>query len=112
MKRFKRRILSVSCHTERGRRLFEQGIKAFSRRSFASMSGMNSFFVPVSAPMTYPLFIVVGEYDLMVARQAASELHRLESRSRMATIAGAGHCANADAPEEFNVMFREFLSTL
>ncbi|QJD83862.1 alpha/beta fold hydrolase [Cohnella herbarum] len=112
MKRFKRYLLSVSCHTERGKRLFEQGIQAFSRRSFSSMSGMNSFLVPKSAPMPYPLFIVVGEHDLLLARQAALELHRLESRSRMATIAGAGHCANADAPEEFNTLYRGFISAL
>lgn len=110
MNRFKRYILSVSCHTDRGRSLFEGGLNRFRRQSFSSMGGISSFFRATSDPMPYPLLIVVGEHDLELAREAAAELHRLEPASVITTIPDAGHCANADRPDEFNAIYSRFLA--
>ncbi|WP_182302031.1 alpha/beta fold hydrolase [Cohnella cholangitidis] len=109
MRKFRKYVLNVSCHTNHGRQLFQQGIQHFNRKSFAAMSGMNAFFTPKSAPMPYPLLIIVGDKDLQLANDAALSLHQAEPRSRMATIAEAGHCANADAPEKFNAIVLDFL---
>jgi len=110
MNKFKKYVLGVSCHTDRGRALFGKGLGRFGRKSFSSMGGMSSFFRRTDDPMPYPLLIVVGEHDLPLARKAAYELHRLEPSSGFADMAGAGHCANADKPEEFNAIYGRFLS--
>ncbi|XID95640.1 alpha/beta fold hydrolase [Paenibacillaceae bacterium WGS1546] len=110
MNRFKRYILSVSCHSDRGRSLFERGLHRFRRQSFSAMGGMSSIFRATNDPMPYPLLIVVGEHDLRLIREAAEALHRLEPHSAFMTVPDAGHCANADRPDEFNAIYRRFLA--
>lgn len=110
MKKFRKYVVSVSCHTEHGRHVFDRAIQKFSRRSFAAMSGMNSFFINKNNPVPYPLMIIVGEHDLELAKGAAIELHQLESHSQYAYLQKAGHCANVDSPHEFNEVMKAFLS--
>jgi len=111
MKRFKRYVVSVSCATEEGRSLFAQAIGRFRFRSFPAMAGTSRYYRPNPAPVPYPLLIVVGEHDLPLAREAAARLHELEPHSRYALVPGAGHCANADAPDEFNRLVERFFAS-
>ncbi|SFE57113.1 Pimeloyl-ACP methyl ester carboxylesterase [Paenibacillus catalpae] len=112
MTKFKQYVLNVSCYSEQGRRLFEQGIRHFRRQSFQAMSGMGSFFTAKTEPVSYPMLLIVGEHDREIALEAASELHRLEPHSQLIEIPGAGHCANADAPEAFNRIMEDYLSAI
>jgi 3-oxoadipate enol-lactonase len=112
MTKFKQYVLRVSCLTEQGRSLFEQGIRHFKRRSFEAMSGMGSFFTDRWKPMPYPILLIVGEHDRELIHEALGLLHQLEPRSQLVTIPGAGHCANADAPEAFNQVMADYLSTI
>jgi Predicted hydrolases or acyltransferases (alpha/beta hydrolase superfamily) len=112
MTKFKQYVLNISCYTEQGRRLFEQGIQHFRRQSFQAMSGMSSFFTKKTDPMPSPMLLIIGEHDLAIARQAAKELHRLEPQSQLIEIPGAGHCANADAPEAVNRVIEHYLSMI
>jgi len=112
MKKFKAYAASFSCYTEPGRNRFARGSQYFNRRSFAAMAGMNSFFIKKEIPLTYPLLIIVGEHDLQLIREVAAEWHDLEKSSQLREIPGAGHCANVDAPNEFNTIVAEFLSSV
>jgi 3-oxoadipate enol-lactonase len=112
MKKFRAYLTSASCHTEQGRAVFANGVQHFTRKSFAAMAGMNAFFIKKDTPMPYPLLIVVGEHDLKLIQEAARELHELELHSELVLMPRAGHCANIDAPSEFNHIVDNFLSTI
>lgn len=102
MKKFRSYLISVSCYTPQGRKLFERGAVRFGRKSFSAMSGMNRLFHRNDGVVPYPLFIIVGEHDLPLAHEAAQEWHAAEPNSDYAVVPHAGHCANADRPEVFN----------
>ncbi|WP_025025395.1 alpha/beta fold hydrolase [Caldalkalibacillus mannanilyticus] len=110
MNKFKRYIISGSCHTDQGRDLFSKGVEHFTKKSFSAMAGMNRFFTKKAKPMPYPLLLVIGEHDLPLIQEATMELHKLEPHSQRLVLAGAGHCANVDAPLEFNQIAERFLS--
>jgi Predicted hydrolases or acyltransferases (alpha/beta hydrolase superfamily) len=109
MRKFRNYVLNVSCYTDQCRALFERGIRRFERKSFAAMSGMDRLFRRTDSSVAYPLFIMVGEHDLPLAREAAEEWHANEPNSRLAILPGAGHCANGDTPEAFNERVLTFL---
>ncbi len=109
MRKFRNYVLNVSCYTDQCRSLFERGILRFERKSFAAMSGIDRLFRRQDSAVAYPLFIMVGEHDLPLAREAAEEWHAVEPNSRLAMLPGAGHCANADTPEAFNERVLTFL---
>ncbi|MFC5702411.1 alpha/beta fold hydrolase [Cohnella faecalis] len=109
MKKFRKHVVSVSCSTAEGRAAFARGIERFGRKSFLAMAGMNAFFVKKDSPVPYPLLILTGEHDRQLAHDAAAELHRMEPLSEKITLPRAGHCANADAPYEFNTIVEKFL---
>jgi Predicted hydrolases or acyltransferases (alpha/beta hydrolase superfamily) len=112
MKRFRSHVASVSCHTEHGRSLLTAAINRFNRGSFAAMSGLDRLFAPLETPMLYPLHIMYGEHDLPLAVEAAVNLHKLEPRSRLTKLLGAGHCANLDEPLLFNDQTEGFLDSV
>lgn len=112
MRKFREYVTDVSCYTAECRALFAQGSQHFNRRSFRAMAGMNTFFVNKDTPVPYPLLIVVGEHDLPLILSASQELHQLEMHSKLVLLQGAGHCANADTPYEFNKAVELFLSEL
>ena len=112
MKKFRAYTASFSCYTQAGRDSFALGSRYFNRKSFAAMAGMNSFFHKKEIPITYPLLIIVGEHDLPLIHEVAALWHDLEKASQLREIAGAGHCANVDTPNEFNKIVEGFLHTI
>jgi 3-oxoadipate enol-lactonase len=110
MKKFRSYVISVSCHTDQGRDLFARGAESFRRRSFIAMEGMKTFFTNKDTPMSYPLLIIVGEYDLKLIQESAIEWNKLDKHSQLVFIPSAGHCANADDPNEFNRVVEKFLA--
>ncbi|WP_309119351.1 alpha/beta hydrolase [Paenibacillus sp.] len=108
--RFRSDIVSGTCRSEEGRELVARGARHFGRASFRAMAGVGTFFVRKMSPVPYPLLIVVGEHDLPYVTETCKEWHRLEPKSRLVSLQGAGHCANADAPEAFNAVVEEFIS--
>jgi 3-oxoadipate enol-lactonase len=56
--------------------------------------------------------IIVGEEDSVTPPQLSRELAELVPNARMKVIAGAGHLANLEKPDEFNAAVAEFLSLL
>ncbi|MDQ0058664.1 alpha/beta fold hydrolase [Paenibacillus harenae] len=110
MNRFRAYVTKVSCFSEQGRELFRRGMDKFDRRSFAAMAGMNALFVKRDNPMPYPLLLLSGTHDRQLAKEAAARWHSCEPKSNLILLPNAGHCANVDAPDEFNVLLAQFLS--
>lgn len=110
MKKFRRYVMEQTPGGEHFREVFRRGTDRFKRRSFPAMSNMKLLFVNKDTPMTYPFFIVCGDYDQPLAQDAARELHSLEPDSKYAVIPDAGHCANIDNPGVFNTVLEDFLS--
>jgi 3-oxoadipate enol-lactonase len=65
-----------------------------------------------SSAIDVPTLILVGEEDGITPPALSEELHRLIPGSKLSTIAGAGHLANAEQPEAFNWAIESFLAKL
>ena len=63
-----------------------------------------------AAAIDVPTMILVGEEDRITPPALSEELHRLVPNSKMAWIARAGHLANAEQPQAFNMAIESFLS--
>ncbi|MGB8954350.1 MAG: alpha/beta hydrolase [Tumebacillaceae bacterium] len=111
MNKFREHVISSSCYSDRCREVFRRGIQTFNRRSFSAMAGMNSFFRPKESPVPYPLLIITGKHDLNTIQEAALTWHQVEAHSQFVSLPDAGHCANLDAPVEFNKILQDFLAT-
>ena len=109
MKKFKAHVVDTVIYSQESRELFVQAISGFSRRSFMYMGGMERFFTDIAAPVSYPLLILCGEHDTPLALEAGQRLFELEPGSRYTVIKDAGHCANIDNPDAFNVELGAFL---
>lgn len=59
-----------------------------------------------------PTLLLYGELDERSPLKVANSLHAGIPRSRLVVIEGAGHLANAEAPEEFNEHVRRFIRTV
>jgi pimeloyl-ACP methyl ester carboxylesterase len=57
-----------------------------------------------------PVLVVHGEHDLVAPRERSAEIASSIAGARLVEIPGAGHVANADAPEAFNAMLQGFFS--
>ena len=60
--------------------------------------------------VTVPALVLCGEHDTIAPLLLSQEICEGVPGARIAVIEDAGHVANADAPERFNALLREFLS--
>jgi pimeloyl-ACP methyl ester carboxylesterase len=63
------------------------------------------------ASLPMPVLIMVGEED-QPCLEASAWLARTIPGARLERFAGCGHCPNLEAPDAFNLMLEEFLSSL
>jgi len=56
-----------------------------------------------------PTLIVVGDEDTVTPPSAAAEMHRAIAGSELVTIPQAGHLANLEQPDQFDVAMAQFL---
>lgn len=59
-----------------------------------------------------PTLLLYGDLDQRSPLRVANDLHAGIPRSRLVVIQGAGHLANAEAPEDFNKHVRRFLRSV
>ena len=59
-----------------------------------------------------PTLLLYGELDARSPLHVAEELHASIPDSQLLVLAGVGHAANAEKPEEFNAAVRTFLEAL
>lgn len=57
-----------------------------------------------------PVLVCVGEADTVAPLELSREISQRIQSSMVYVIAGAGHVANADNPQEFNAALRRFIS--
>jgi pimeloyl-ACP methyl ester carboxylesterase len=57
----------------------------------------------------YSTLILTGEFDINLANKMAKEWHSEIDNSEFFEIKNAGHCANIDAPLEFNKLVNKFI---
>ena len=63
-----------------------------------------------AARIDVPTLIIVGEEDGITPPALSEELHRLIAGSRLERLAAAGHLANAEQPQAFNMAIESFLT--
>jgi pimeloyl-ACP methyl ester carboxylesterase len=63
-----------------------------------------------TARIDVPALVAVGEHDLADFRDGAAALASTLPRSRHEVIAGAGHLAPLETPEEFRRLLLEFVA--
>ena len=59
-----------------------------------------------------PTLLLYGELDVRSPLHVAEALHASIPGSQLVVLAGVGHAANAEKPEEFNAAVRTFLEAL
>jgi 3-oxoadipate enol-lactonase len=68
--------------------------------------------VPSLASITVPTLIVVGEKDAITPPALAETMAARIRGAKLVCIAGAGHMANLENPNEFNTAVRSFLDSV
>lgn len=78
----------------------------------ASLRGMGTGSQPAAherlAEVRVPALLLAGEYDIKFT-EAAREMARALPDATMHTIAGGGHAAHLEQPEQFNALVLDFL---
>lgn len=111
MDAFRRYVGKVSAINPAEQIRFYERAKHFSRRSFSAMSGLNKLIADRNVQRSFPLLILAGEKDNVVAIKAAKEWYRHEQKNtNLVIIKNAGHCANMDNAEEFNNIVESFIA--
>lgn len=64
----------------------------------------------ILASIDVPVWVACGEHDTVAPLTLTNEIARSIPGSMQTVIVGAGHVANADAPERFNQDLRRFLA--
>jgi pimeloyl-ACP methyl ester carboxylesterase len=62
--------------------------------------------------ITAPTLVVIGERDMVAPLILSQEIANGIPNARLEVVENAGHVTNADAPEVFNAMLREFLTSV
>lgn len=109
---FRKYIAKQSTHSEDAYQRMYSYAQAYTRKSLVYMQGMGKLFIDISDPVSYPLLIVYGEHDLKIALDHGKEWVAIEPKASLEIIAGAGHCANMEKPEEFNKVFATFINSV
>jgi len=111
MKAFRKKTAEITCKSKKGQALFYQAASLYERKSFLVMQGLKNVVKDRENIRThYPTLIITGEYDIDLAKEKAKEWHAEIKNSTYSMINNAGHCANMDKPNDFNIIVNEFIS--
>ena len=99
----------ISAYTLQAQNDFYEMNIRFPRRSFMYLASLSSLVnVCRPKPRTYPLLIGCGEHDIPMELEAVELWKKSEPECDVAILDNAGHCANMDAPREFNAVLEAF----
>ena len=68
-------------------------------------------YLDVLPTIDVPVLVAYGEHDVVAPRSLAQEISSGIKGARLEMVEAAGHVANADNPEAFNRLLREYLET-
>jgi pimeloyl-ACP methyl ester carboxylesterase len=89
---------------------FRASMQAFHPRGFRAMSRASAEDVRDVLPhVDVPTLLVYGGRDVRAPLTVAEALHAAISGSKLVVLPEAGHLCNLEAPDEFNVVIRDFL---
>lgn len=110
MKSFAKKAAEMSCKSVKGKTLFYKSLRFYERKSFLVMGGLQNVVKErVNIVTNYPKLIMVGEFDIKLAKDMAKEWHSQITNSEYYSIENGGHCANIDEPLLFNQKLKVFL---
>ncbi|MCJ7800984.1 MAG: alpha/beta hydrolase [Candidatus Marinimicrobia bacterium] len=113
MKSFKKKTAEITCNTEKGQALFYKTASLYERKSFMVMQGLQNVIKDrTNFKPQYQTLILTGEYDIELAKKMSKEWHTDLDNSEYFIIENAGHCANLDNPDLFNIKLETFLKGL
>jgi len=84
-----------------------KSVECFLAATQATWTGDYRDFLPSIA---IPVLVAYGEHDAVAPLARANEIASSVPNARLAMVPAAGHVANADNPESFNALLRDFLS--
>lgn len=92
----------ISAHTEQAQEEFYKMNAQFRKSSFRFLAGVNKLVNKhADTVQKYPLLVGCGEHDIPAEIEIVNEWAARAGCDKV-ILKGAGHCANMDAPEEFN----------
>jgi pimeloyl-ACP methyl ester carboxylesterase len=78
----------------------------------AEVAGLDATRVrELCARVRCPVLVVHGDCDAIIPHAIAAEAARI-TRGRLVTFAGSGHCPHARDPVQFNLVLRQFVTSL
>jgi len=112
MNAFRKKAAEITCKTEKGRALFYQSSKNYTRKSFMVMQGLQNIIKDRNfKELPYSTLILTSEFDIDLAKNEAKKWHTEINSSKFIIIKGAGHCANIDKPLKFNTLVKDFIDS-
>lgn len=96
-------------HEPQARELIGMILADYNGRDLLAQSHPPGLPREVLRALPMPVQALTGEHDTPWRRACAAALADCVPRGRHALIAGAGHLANCDNPEDFNALIRDFL---
>ncbi len=110
MNAFRSKTAKITCYSKEGQTLFYESSSLFERKSFKVMPGVEYMIDNRNnLNIAYPMYILVGEYDIDLAKQMALKWHKDVPHSSYFVLKDAGHCANLDKPNAFNKILNQFI---
>lgn len=110
MDSFRRYVASTSVIKPEEQAKIYMSTKAYTRRSFSVMPGLNKLnYISKSPERKYPLLLMVGDQDVAVSVEYSQNWHKEDPDTQFVIIKNAGHNANMDNPEDYNRILKNFI---
>jgi pimeloyl-ACP methyl ester carboxylesterase len=114
-----RRVLTQPAAGASGRRFLDALYRRLGMSDYATSGDLRSTFVrivnedlsPLLPAITSPTLVIWGSNDVETPIWMANQIAQAIPNARLVTLAGAGHFAYLDAPEEFRQELLSFLSS-
>ena len=107
------RAAKLGLPPERMRETLDQmACKALPSYIAATRATWTGDYTSVLPTITVPALVTCGDHDLIAPLALSQEIANGIPGARLMVVEGAGHVANADAPERFNAMLDRFLTAV
>lgn len=90
----------------------QMGCKSVPSYLAATRATWTGDYRSVLGSIDVPALVICGERDPVAPPPFSQEIANGIPHARLEVVPGAGHVTNADAPQAFNALLREFLQTL
>jgi len=88
----------------------EMAIKSVSSYIAGTQATWTGDYRDILPTISVPTLVITGERDTVAPPAMGREIAAGIPEARFVEVAGAGHVTNADAPDVFNALLRDFLS--